>query len=57
MTMDLFPLGHVGVALDRIEKNMRELREEVCSSLKSDCHDGGCDYRSLLCQDPVDEVK
>lgn len=56
MTIDLFPLGHVGVALDRIEKNMRELREEVCSSLKSGWHDGGYDYCSLLCQDPVDDT-
>lgn len=55
MTMDLFPLGHAGVALDRIEKNTRELREEVRWSLKSSCHDRGCDYFSLICQDPADD--
>lgn len=37
MTMDLFPLGHTGVALDRMETNRRELREEVFWSLKSGC--------------------
>lgn len=52
MTMDLFPLGHVGVALDRRETNRRELREEVYSQ---DAHDGGCDYCSLLYWDPVDD--
>lgn len=50
MTMDLFPLGHVGVALARIEKNMRE---EVC--LSQYWHDGGYDCCSLLCQDAVDD--
>lgn len=32
MTMDLFPLGHEGVALDRMETNRRE---EVFLGLKS----------------------
>lgn len=27
--MDLFPLGHVGVALNSLEVNRKELREEV----------------------------
>lgn len=51
MTKDLFPMGHAGVALDRMENNMRELREEVCRSLKSGCHDWGCDYCFLLWKD------
>lgn len=28
MTMDLFPLGHAGVALERMETNRREFGEE-----------------------------
>lgn len=37
MTRDLFPLGHAGVALDWMETNRRELREEVFWRLKSGC--------------------
>lgn len=37
MTMDLFPLGQELQPLDRMERNRRDLREEVCWSLKSGC--------------------
>lgn len=55
MTMDLFPLGHEGVALDRMETNRRE---EVFLGLKSgnqDADDGGHDCCSLLFRDHLDD--